>query len=72
MDDLIEALQILRKYGNPAYPTTCSHDELWVVGIDPGKVSPEDIVRLEELGFDVAGSDALSECAFRSYRFGSC
>lgn len=65
MDDLIEALQILRKYDNPAYPTNCNHDELWVC-IDPSRVSAEDIARLEELGFSVV--DDL----FRSTRFGSC
>jgi len=30
MDDLIKALQILRKYGNPKYPTHCEHDTLYI------------------------------------------
>jgi len=34
MDDLIKALQILRKYGNPGNPTHCEHDTLLVL-IDP-------------------------------------
>ena len=37
MEDLIKALQILLKYGNPSYPTHCEHDELRVHGIDPEK-----------------------------------
>ena len=41
MDDLIKALQILRKYGNPYYPTNCSHDLLHV-DISPDLVSDED------------------------------
>lgn len=40
MVDLINALQIFREYGNPAYPTNCSHDELHV-DIDPEKVTGE-------------------------------
>ena len=35
MKDLIEALTILLKYGNPAHPTHCEHDELTICGIDP-------------------------------------
>lgn len=65
MDDLIEALQIFRKYGNPNYPTCCEHDELYVM-IEVDLVSPEDIKALENLGFspnDVEG--------FSSFRFGS-
>lgn len=50
MEDLIKALQIFLKYGNPAYPTNCSHDKLYV-DIDPEKVSEEDIKALDELGF---------------------
>lgn len=36
MEDLIKALQIFLKYGNPDYPTYCLYDELWV-DIDPKK-----------------------------------
>ena len=64
MDDLIEALQIFRKYGNPGCPTHCEHDELFVM-IEPSGVSPEDIVRLGELGFFPDGD------YFRSFTFGS-
>jgi hypothetical protein len=32
MDDLIKALQILRKYGNPEHPTHCNWGEM-VMGL---------------------------------------
>ncbi len=66
MDDLIEALTILRKYGNPDFPTHCEHDEL-TVDIDPDLVSGEDLAILEDLGFFPSDDDD-----FRSYKFGSC
>jgi len=53
MKDLIEALKILLKYGNPKYPTHCSHDELNIVGINPIKITKEDVKKLDELGFYV-------------------
>lgn len=68
MKDLIEALQIFLKYGNPYAPTHCEHDVLTVM-IDPSDVSDEDIARLDELGFDV-GSEYGQEM-FTSFRFGS-
>jgi hypothetical protein len=67
MRKLIEALQILLKYGNPDYPTHCEHVELTICGIDPAVVSSEDKMKLAELGFFVSKYD---EC-FRSFRFGS-
>lgn len=39
MSDLIEALQILLKYGNPKKPTHCEHDILIIGGIDSLVVS---------------------------------
>ena len=66
MDDLIKALQILRKYGNPRNPTMCDHDIMYVVGIDPNEVSDEDEETLNQLGFYVGDSGN-----FGSYRFGS-
>ena len=51
MEDLIKALKILLKYGNPKYPIQCEHDELNIVGIEPEKISKEDIKELEALGF---------------------
>lgn len=67
MSDLIEALQIFLKYGNPEWPTHCEHDKL-TVDIDPEIVSEEDIKILSNLGFEP--SDDIEE-AFYSYRFGS-
>jgi len=80
MDDLIAALQILRKYGNPTDPTHCEHDELTVM-IDPEKVSEEDLKKLDNLGFhpnydkSEPDFDIEDHCEgdrhFYSYRFGS-
>jgi len=69
MEDLIKALQILLKYGNPYAPIHCEHDIMTVVGIDPATVSKEDKKQLDELGFFVG--DEYGEPAFHSYRFGS-
>ena len=59
MSDLIKALQILLKYGNPDYPTHCEHDVLTICGIDPSSVSEADLVELDELGFFVGGGRLL-------------
>lgn len=67
MSQLIEALQIFLKYGNPGWPTHCMHDELWICGIFASDVSPGDIAKLDELGFFV---DREDDC-FKSLRFGS-
>jgi hypothetical protein len=67
MEDLIKALQIFLKYGNPAYPTNCSHDELRIMGIDPDAVSQEDKDALDALGFFVSESGGC----FMSFRYGS-
>ena len=69
MNDLIEALQIFLKYGNPEYPTHCSHDELSIMEITKDQVSEDDLVRLDELGF--FWSDDEEEGCFKSFRFGS-
>ena len=68
MDDLIEALTIFRKYGNPHSPTHCEHDELTICSVEADKVSDEDTKRLNELGFQCFGGDDH----FMSFRFGSC
>ena len=65
MSDLIKALQIFLKYGDPGCPTHCEHDVLQVC-IEPDKVSKEDKIELEKLGFDPD-----DEYGFKSYRFGS-
>lgn len=67
MKDLIEALTIFLKYGDPYRPTNCSHDELAICDIKPSDVSETDKKRLEELSFHV---DAI-EGYFYSFRFGS-
>jgi len=66
MSDLIKALSIFLKYGDPSYPTHCEHDVLTICGIDPCLVSEDDVVLLEELGFFIFEG----EC-FTSYKFGS-
>lgn len=66
MDDLIKALTILRKYGNPARPTDCEHDQL-IVNVPYDQVSQEDKDALQILGFH-KGDDNN----FMSYKFGSC
>ena len=48
MEDLIKALQIFLKYGNPEHPTICSHDELIITEIEPENVSDADKVELEK------------------------
>lgn len=69
MKDLIEALTILLKYGNPEKPTHCEHDELHICGIDPAKVSKADKKKLDKLGFFVA--KRYGEELFMSFKFGS-
>jgi len=71
MNDLIEALQIFKKYGEDEYPINCEHDILMVYMsniTEKNDVLKEDIFQLEELGFDW---DEEYEC-FTSYKFGSC
>ena len=70
MSDLIEALTILLKYGDPYNPLNCNHDEVVICGIDPAVVSTTDKKRLDDLGFFVAGED--DDPFFKSFRFGSC
>ena len=67
MKDLIKALQIFLKYGNPRNPTHCVHDTLIICGIDPDKVSKEDKATLEKLGFCVSEEYE----GFASFRYGS-
>lgn len=69
MEDLIEALKIFLKYGNPENPTHCEHDVLTICGVDPAEVSQEDKDRLDALGFFIS-SDGYGPC-FQSFRYGS-
>ena len=68
MEDLIKALQIFLKYGNPEWPTHCEHDIMYV-NIDPADVNEEDLKSLEKLGFYPEKYD-YGDC-FYSYKFGS-
>ena len=69
MKQLIEALTILLKYGNPDYPTHCEHDVMYICGIEPEQVSEEDQAKLKELGFNVGRESG--ENGFYSFRYGS-
>ena len=69
MNDLIEALQIFAKYGNPDYPTHCERKTLMIMGICPEDVSVEDKEKLDELGFFI--TDEYGEEMFISFKFGS-
>ena len=68
MEDLITALQILLKYGNPKNPTHC-FDGYMFVTIDPNLVSDEDIKELKDLGF-VEDHDSYDDAGFGSYKYG--
>lgn len=67
MSNLIKALQIFLKYGNPNHPTHCEHDCLYICGIDVDKVSDKDKQELASLGFFI---DSENGC-FMSFRYGS-
>lgn len=66
-DEVIAAIAIFRKYGNPSSPFHCEHDVLYVT-IEPEKVSEEDKAALDRLGFHP--SSEQPEC-FQSFRYGS-
>jgi len=71
LKDLIEALTILLKYGNPTFPTYCANEELQVHGIDPRNISDQDVESLEELGFyvNIEGVNGMEDMIY-SDRFG--
>lgn len=66
MKDLIEALNIFLSVRDVTFPTHCEHDELMVCGYSEDEFSPEQLARLDELGFKWNGE------WFYSFRFGSC
>ena len=66
MDDLIEALQIFKKYMNTRNPTSCDHDVLYIMGVGH-EVSEADQTRLKELGFNFNEDEEV----WYSFRFGS-
>lgn len=68
MKQLVEALQIFLKYGNPDCPTHCDLYQLTICGIDPADVSDEDKAELENLGFIV--SNEYGKETFVSFKYG--
>lgn len=72
MSKLIQALQILLKYGDPEYPTHCEHDELSICGIKPSMVTDDDKIKLDKLGFFVTESEYVNgDEFFMSFKYGS-
>lgn len=65
MDDLIKALQIFQKYGNPTFPTHCEHDEMFVM-IEPSFVTTGDLLALKKLHFEPTGDNTFSSTFFGS------
>ena len=51
--NLIKVLQILSKYGNPNQPIRSQCDDLSIHGIDPFKVSKNDLAELKRFGWKV-------------------
>lgn len=71
MDDLIEALNLVRPYMSDygmKYPTGCDHDVLWL-NVDADSIPADVIARLETLSF--IPSEDYSDSLI-SFRFGSC
>ena len=68
MENLIKALTIFLKYGNPTYPTHCEHDVLYVIGDAFLNISDEDKTQLDKLGFLFSDDEEH----WYSYRYGSC
>jgi hypothetical protein len=68
MEDLIKALQIFLKYGNPRYPSHCEHDYFYV-NIKPELISDEDKEELDMLGFFI--DQEYEGEGFGSFRYGS-
>lgn len=69
MKDLIEALNIFLKYGNPAHPFHCERYYLHV-DIKANLVSEEDKLRLKKLGF--FPDEEHDTGGFDSYKYGNC
>lgn len=65
--DLLEALTILaRHHNNDVSPLHCGDDTLTVMA-DPATFTPNELARLDALGFFPSGDGET----FTSYRFGS-
>ena len=68
LENLIKALQIFLKYGNPSYPTHCEHDILYICGYEWKDISEEDQKQLEEFGF--FNSEGVGQ-GIISFKYGS-
>lgn len=67
-DELIEALTLLRRsHPEVIRPFNCAHDTLWV-SADPADFTPEELTRLNTIGF-FPSDDGVP--GFMSFRFGS-
>ena len=70
MDDLIEALNLVRPYMTDyglQYPTGCAHDVMFL-NVTADEIPDNVLVRLAELSFNVDSDyDSLV-----SYKYGSC
>ena len=66
--DLAEAIPLLAKHATGSFPFHCEHDELTVMS-DPEQYTPEELARLDELGFFV--DDEYGGICFKSFRYGS-
>lgn len=63
--DLVMAIEILSQHRTGPFPFHCEHDELFVMS-DPDKYTPQQIMRLHDLGFEPS-----TEGHFYSSRYGS-
>ena len=50
MNPIIEGLSILAKY-YPDDEFAAAHDQIWYAPYEPGKISADDLAKLEELGW---------------------
>jgi hypothetical protein len=66
MENLLNALEILSKYGKLSASVHPTKEMLMVGGIDPTQVSKADLDLLEDLGFFVGEEESPS---FNSFRF---
>jgi hypothetical protein len=68
ISELIEALEIFKKYNDRKFPTHCEHDMMIIPKYNPEDMVEEDIKRLSELSFNWNSEYG----AFVSFLYGSC
>lgn len=69
MEDFIKALRIFEKYCDDyhkQYPFCCDHDIIVFNGAGEKDMTPEDVLKLRDLGWV-----PFEDFGFSSYRFGS-